>query len=132
MKVVKPGVGSKQVGFFKTDLRVGDRVMVLAGGNEKKKGKFAGVVGQVVKFLPKSERVIVSGVNYIKRHKRASQMGETSGIITKEGSIHISNVQWYSDEHKRPFRLKAKKLEDGRKVRGFINPKTKQFESIDA
>ena len=115
---------------FKTDLKVGDRVMVLTGGNKKKGKDMKGVVGTLTKILPKKQRVIVDGVNYVKRHKRASNNQEESGIITKEASINISNVMFYSDKHKRPFRLKVKTEGDGRKIRGFVNPETKEFESI--
>ena len=52
-------------------------------------------------------------------------------ILEKEGSIHISNVMYYREELKRPVRIKIKMLDDGRKVRGFVNPQTKAFEQID-
>jgi large subunit ribosomal protein L24 len=115
---------------FKTDLKVGDRVMIIAGGNKQKGKTLKGQVGTLKAILPKKNRVIVDGLNFIKRHKRASNSGEQSGIIVKEGSIAISNVMFYSDELKRPFRLKSQVENDGRKVRGFINPENKQFTPV--
>ena len=124
---------AKGVVEFSTTLKKGDPVMVIAGGNsQKERRQIKGKVGKILRLLPKKNRVIVEGLNIVKRHKRAAQAGESSGIIEKEGSIHISNVMYYSETLKKPVRLKHKTLNDGRKVRGYINPKTKQFESIDA
>ena len=116
---------------LETSLRKGDAVMVIAGGNQKKQKIMKGQVGKVLKFLPKTKRIIVEGINMIKRHKRATYPNESSGIIQKEGSIHISNVMFYSESLKRPVRLKFRTLKDGRKVRGYLNPATKSFEQID-
>lgn len=93
----------------KLKIKKGDRVVVLAG---KDKGK----QGEVVKMLPKEERAIVSGVNMIKRHQRqtASQEG---GIISKEASIHVSNLAVEDPKDGKPTRVGYKTLEDGRKVR---------------
>lgn len=117
---------------FSTMLKVGDTVMVLAGGNSVKEKKLKGEVGKILKLLPKRHRVVVEGVNMIKRHKRAMTAADAAGIITKEGSVHISNVQFYSEQLKKPVRLGTKVLDDGKKVRGFVNPETKQFEQIDS
>ena len=116
---------------IKTNLRTGDPVMVISGGNSEKGRVLKGATGKIKTFLPKQSRVIIEGINMIKRHKRATSMGESSGIIDKEGSVHISSVMFYSEELKRPVRLKHKSLEDGRKVRGFVHPETKNFEQID-
>ena len=118
--------------LMNTSLRAGDVVMVIAGGNKKKGKTLKGPTGKILRFLPKRNRVVVEGLNLVKRHKRAMTSNEQSGVITKEGSIDISNVMFYSEELKRPVRLKSKALEDGRKVRGYIHPKTKKFETIDA
>lgn len=118
--------------LMNTSLRAGDVVMVIAGGNKKKGKTLKGQTGKILRFLPKRNRVVVEGLNLVKRHKRAMTSNEQSGVITKEGSIDISNVMFYSEELKRPVRLKSKALEDGRKVRGYIHPKTKKFETIDA
>ena len=116
---------------LKTKLKVGDPVMVISGGN-KAKGKVSkGQTGRILKFIPKTNRVFVEGVNMIKKHKRAMRSDETSGVISKEGSIHLSNVMYYRDDIKKPLRIKMKSLDNGQKVRGFLNPETKEFEQID-
>lgn len=116
---------------LKTRLRKGDPVMVVAGGNAKKNRVLKGQTGKILRFIPKKDRAVVEGLNIIKRHKRATMMNEASGVIEREGSVHISNLMYYSEELKRPVRLKVKRLEDGRKVRGFVHPETKQFEQLD-
>lgn len=116
---------------FVTKLKAGDLVMVLAGGNSRKGKVLRGQTGKIKKIFPKKGRVIVEGVNMIKRHKRAMTATDSSGVIEREGSLHISNIMFYSEELKRPVRLRYKTLDDGRKVRGFTHPKTKKFEQVD-
>ncbi|MDD2941906.1 MAG: 50S ribosomal protein L24 [bacterium] len=114
-----------------TKLRVGDPVMVIAGGNSLKSEQVKGRVGKIRRIDRERGRVWVEGVNLIKRHKRAMSPTESAGIVTKEGSINLSNVMFYAETIKRPVRLCFKTLEDGHKVRGYINPQTKQFEQIE-
>ena len=114
-----------------TRLRVGDPVMVISGGNKKKGRTLKGQTGKILRILKKKDRVIVEGINMIKRHKRAQAANEPSGIIDKEGSVHISNVMYYHEETKCPVRICMRTLEDGRKVRGFTHPESKDFEQID-
>ncbi len=66
-------------------IKKNDNVIVIAG-NEK------GKTGKVLKVFPKKQRVIVEGVNIVKRHTRPSQKNPQGGIIKKEAPIHISNV----------------------------------------
>ena len=66
-------------------IKKGDRVMVLTG---KDKGR----QGNVLKVLPKDERVVVEGLNMVQRHTRASQADPQGGIKNKEASLHLSNV----------------------------------------
>jgi len=66
-------------------IRKGDHVKVIAG-------KDRGVEGKVLQVLTDRDRVIVEGVNLVKRHRRATQAGEEAGIITAEAPIHVSNV----------------------------------------
>jgi len=88
-------------------IRKGDRVKVIAG---RSKGK----VGDVLRVLPSEERVVVSGVNVIKRHTKPSRTNE-GGIIEREAAIHVSNVALLHDD--KPTKVGFKFLEDGRKVR---------------
>ena len=116
---------------IKTKLKAGDVVMVVAGGN--KKGEvLKGQTGKILKVSKDSPRATVQGLNMIKKHKRATSTDDTSGVITKEGKIHLSNLMYYAEEIKKPVRLKFKKLEDGKKVRGFINPESKEFQQIES
>ena len=90
-------------------IRKGDNVMVLTG---KDKGK----TGDVLKVLRDEQRVIVQGVNIVKRHTAPSQ-NNPGGIDQKESAVHISNVSLVDPESGKPTKVGFKLLEDGRKVR---------------
>jgi large subunit ribosomal protein L24 len=88
-----------------------DKVVVLAG---KDRGK----QGEVIQVLPDAQRVIVSKVNFVKRHTRANpQQGQPGGIREKEAALHISNVMLICKKCNQPMRPKSDKLSDGTKVR---------------
>jgi large subunit ribosomal protein L24 len=93
----------------KLKIKKGDRVKVITGGS---KGK----VGDVLRVLPKEQRVVVSGVNMIKRHTKPSRT-EQGGIIEREAAIHVSNVALLDPKTDKPTKVGFKFLEDGRKVR---------------
>ena len=71
-------------------IKKGDQVKVIAGADK-------GVEGKVIEVLAERERVIVEGVNRIKRHTRAGADGTQGGIITREAPIHVSNVMLVVD-----------------------------------
>jgi len=112
---------------IKTSLKTGDTVMVIAGGSKTKREN-KGKVGKILKFVGK-DRVIVEGVNFIVKHQRATQVKAGERVV-KEGAMHISNVMYYAEKIKKPVRLSKKVLEDGSKVRGYIDPTTKEFVQI--
>jgi large subunit ribosomal protein L24 len=93
----------------KLKIRKGDRVKVIAG---RSKGK----VGDVLRVLPTEQRVVVSGVNVIKRHTKPSR-AESGGIIEREAAIHVSNVALLDPKSEKPTKIGFRFLEDGRKVR---------------
>jgi large subunit ribosomal protein L24 len=93
----------------KFKIKRGDEVVVRTG---KDKGKS----GSVLRVLRKEERVLVEGVNIIKRHTRPSQ-AQPGGIIEREAPIHISNVALADPRDGQPTRVGYRTLEDGRKVR---------------
>ncbi len=93
----------------KFKIKQGDDVVVTRG---KDKGKS----GSVLKVLRQDDRVIVEGVNMIKRHTRPSQT-QPGGIVEKEAAIHISNVAIVDPKDGGPTRVGYRFLEDGRKVR---------------
>ena len=94
-----------------TKLRVkkGDEVIVLTGREKGKKGS-------VLKVMPKDQRLLVQGINMVKRHTRPSQ-ANPGGIIEKEGSLHVSNVAHVDPKTGEPTRVGYRFLDDGRKVR---------------
>ena len=93
----------------KMKVKKGDTVIVIAG---KDKGKR----GEVLRSIPADWRVIVQGVNVVKRHTRPAA-GQPGGIVEKEASIHVSNVMLADPKTDKPTRVGRKLLDDGRKVR---------------
>ena len=91
-------------------VRKGDEVVVIAGKDLGKRGK-------VLHVDPKKGRVKVEKVNLIKRHVKPSQKHPQGGIIEKEGTIHISNIQLWDSKAQSGCRTSVRQLEDGRKVR---------------
>ncbi len=93
----------------KKKIKKGDQVVVITGKNK-------GAKGEVLNVMPKDDRVVVQGVNMIKRHQRPTQ-GSAGGIETREASIHISNVALVDPKTEAPTRVGYKVLKDGKKVR---------------
>ena len=92
-------------------IKKGDTVVVIAGKDKGAKGK-------VIQAYPATERVLVEGVNRIKKHTRITQNqrgAQSGGIITQEASIHVSNVMLVADG--KPTRVGKKVTEDGKRVR---------------
>ncbi len=93
-------------------IKKGDEVVVLTG---KDKGRR----GNVLRVL-ETERVIVEGVNMVKKHQKPNPMkGTPGGIIEKETSVHVSNVALFNAATGKGERVSVKVLDDGRKVRYF-------------
>ncbi len=80
-------------------------------------GKYRGKTGKVLKVFPDQNRLIVEGVNIIKKHTKPSQKNPQGGIIEKESTIHVSNVMVIDPKTNEPTRVGYKFLEDGTKVR---------------
>ena len=92
-------------------IRKGDTVEVISG-------KDAGKRGRVLVADPGKQKVVVEGVNMIKRHTRPNpQKRIQGGIVEREAPIHVSNVMVVSPDSGRPTRVGYKILDDGRKVR---------------
>lgn len=115
-----------------TFLKKGDPVMVIAGGNKTKRP----IKGQVSKIKAivgdRGDRVILDGLNIFVRHKRASAPGEQGGKTSVEKSVHISNVMYYVESLKRPVRLVKNVSADGKRARGYNDPKTDKFVQLEA
>ena len=90
-------------------IKRGDRVVVISGRDR-------GRQGEVLRVLRKEDRLIVQGVNVVKRHQRPAA-GHPGGIIDKEAAIHVSNVAHVDPTSSKPTRIGYKTLDDGRKVR---------------
>jgi len=80
-------------------------------------GKYSGKTGKVLKVFPGENRLIVEGVNIIKKHTKPSQKNQQGGIVEKESTIHVSNVMVIDPKTNEPTRVGYKFLEDGTKVR---------------
>jgi len=89
-------------------IKQGDTVRVISGS-------YNGKEGRVLKVLNSRGRLIVEGINMLKRHMRPNQENPQGGIIEKEGSIHISNVQLINSG--KSTRVGYKILDNGKKVR---------------
>ncbi len=101
-------------------IRKNDDVIVITGKDKGSRGSVLRVLG---------DRVLVSGVNKVKKHLKPNPVkGETGGIVEREMSIHISNVAIYNAVAKSADRVGIKVLDDGRKVRVFRS----SGEAIDA
>ncbi len=90
-------------------IKKGDTVVVLTG---KDKGRS----GQVIEMVTKSDRVLVQGINMVKRHTKQSQTSE-GGIVAKEASIHISNLALADPKDGKATRVGIKTNDDGKRVR---------------
>ena len=93
----------------KFKIRRGDQVVVISG-------KDRGGYGEVLRVLRDENRVVVAGLNMMKRHTKPSQE-TTGGIIRREAPIHISNVAHVDPVSRKPTRIGYRFLNDGRKVR---------------
>jgi large subunit ribosomal protein L24 len=94
-----------------TPIRKNDNVVVTTGKDRGKRGR-------VLKVLPEKNRVVVEGVNFIKRHTKPNpQKGIKGGVVERESALHASNVQLVCPECGQPTRLGRRILGDGRKVR---------------
>ncbi|GGX55498.1 50S ribosomal protein L24 [Litorimonas cladophorae] len=91
-------------------IKKGDYVVVLSGGDKGRKG-------EVLKVLPKEERVVVKGVRLVKRHVKPSQAEPEGGIKSFEAPIHVSNVAHIDPKDNVATRVGFKVLKDGKKVR---------------
>jgi large subunit ribosomal protein L24 len=85
-------------------IKKGDTVLVIAGDDRGKTGK-------ILKVFPNKKRVIVEGINFIKRHTRQTQRAQKGGIIEKEGSVHVSNLMLFCPKCSSPTRATHKALE---------------------
>jgi large subunit ribosomal protein L24 len=90
-------------------IKKNDKVKVITG---KDKGK----IGKVLKVLPAKNRIVIEGVNIVKRHIKPGTMSKEGGIVSIEKAVDVSNVMYFDDKSSLPVRL-GYKLIDGKKYR---------------
>jgi large subunit ribosomal protein L24 len=90
-------------------IKTGDKVRVM-------RGKDAGKEGTVTKVFLKADKVIVEGVNIVKKHQKPSNANPQGGIVDVEAAIHVSNVMLLDPESNKPSRTGVE-IKDGKKVR---------------
>ena len=94
-----------------TPIRKNDNVVVVTGKDRGKRGR-------VLKVVPEKNRLVVEGVNIIKRHTKANPQRQIKGgLVEREAPLHASNVQLVCPECGKPTRIGRRVLGDGRKVR---------------
>ncbi|MEJ2792128.1 MULTISPECIES: 50S ribosomal protein L24 [Iodobacter] len=94
-------------------IRKGDEIIVITGKDNGKRGT-------VLRVIPAEDRVVVEGVNVVKKHQKPNPMrGVQGGIVEKTMPVHISNVALFNTATGKADRVGFKTLEDGRKVRFF-------------
>ena len=90
-------------------VKTGDKVKVISG-------KYKGKEGVILKSFPKQNRVLVEGVNIVKKHQKPSQANQTGGVVEMEAPIHVSNVMLIDPLTGAATRV-SYKVENGKKVR---------------
>ncbi|MEA2388999.1 MAG: large subunit ribosomal protein [Thermoleophilaceae bacterium] len=105
-------------------LKRDDEVIVISG---KDKGK----TGKVLRVLPENNKVIVEGLNIVKRHQRPQQVQgatraeQVGGVIEKEAPIHVSNVALIDPKENKPTRVRIERDEDGTRRRVAVRSGTR-------
>ena len=94
------------------NIKTGDTVILLTGG-----AKYRGKTGKVLAVSPKEDKVIVEGINVVKKHVKPRKAGDPSGIIETEAAIYASKVQLVCPKCGKPTRVAHKLYEDGKKDR---------------
>ena len=102
------------------NIKTGDTVVVIAGKDKftkDKKGNLVPTTGKVLKVYPKTNKVLVEGVNKVKKHQKPTQQNQQGGIIEKEAPIDASNVMLVDPKTNKPTRVGIKVDEKGNKIR---------------
>ncbi len=99
------------------NIKTGDTVVLLTGKYEEKKdGNGKLLTHKVIAVSPKEDKVIVEGVNRIRKHVKPRRQGDTGGIIDAEGAVYACKVQLYCSACGKGVRVKSA-VHDGKKVR---------------
>ncbi|MCM1130821.1 MAG: 50S ribosomal protein L24 [Roseburia sp.] len=101
-------------------IKTGDTVVVIAGKDKftkDKKGNLVPTTGKVLRVYPKTNRVVVEGVNKITKHQKPTQTNQSGSKIEKEAPIDASNVMLLDPKVNKPTRVSIKIDENGKKIR---------------
>ena len=99
-------------------IRKNDTVVVIKGASKGRRGR-------VLQVFPQTQRVLVEGVNIVKRHTKPSTRNQQGGIVETEAPVHMSNVMAWCEEANAPSPIRMKRLEDGTRVRIYkVNGET--------
>ena len=107
--IVRTKSGARRADGSYMKFKTGDKVRVM-------RGKDAGKEGQITKVLKSADKVVVEGINMIKKHQKPNNTNPQGGIIDKEAPIHVSNVMLLDPETNKPTRI-GSEVKDGNKVR---------------
>ena len=97
------------------NLKVGDKVIVIAGKDKGKEGKI---------IAKKGDKVVVEGINVVKKHVKPNGQDQTGGIVDKEAGIHVSNVMMIDPKTKKRTRISHDTNKNGDKIRVSSKSKT--------
>lgn len=92
------------------NIRKNDTVLII-------RGPYKGRRGRVLEVYPKDQRLLVEGINLMKKHTKATSRNQTGGIVEREAPVHMSNVTPWCDTISGPSKIVMKRLEDGKRVR---------------
>jgi len=106
-------------------MKVGDNVRVITGTNKGKEGK-------VLKIFRKENKVLVDGVNIVKKHMKPNRTNETGGILEVEAPIHISNVKVLTKEVKKEEKVKKAETKKATKTKEVKEKKTSKKEAKES
>ena len=95
-------------------IRKGDIVQIITGDTRDH-----GKTGKILAVYPKTERVLVEGINIVKRHTKPSSSNQQGGIVEKEAPVHATNVMPYCESAGKPSRIVMQKNDDGKRVRVY-------------
>ena len=102
------------------NIKTGDTVVVIAGKyrfTKDKKGNIVPATGKVLAVYPKTNKVLVEGVNIVKKHQKPTQQNQNGSIVEKEAPIDASNVMLLDPKENKPTRVSIKIDENGNKIR---------------
>jgi large subunit ribosomal protein L24 len=88
-------------------LKKGDKVIVIAGKSKNQ-------TGTIVRAMPRTNTVLIDGLNLVKRHRRATSASRTGQIVDKPMPIHVSNVMFMDPKDGKPTRIKIERKDGGR------------------